>query len=97
MTDPSPKAPKRSLAMQRIAINRGRTFAVAAIVIGVLWVALAVALLYSKGSLAIHLAQLILGLAFLVLGVRRLMNARKELRRFEDENGVGAGDQKPVS
>ncbi len=83
--------------MQRIAINRGRTFAIAAIVIGVLWVAVAVALLFTGGNLAIHLAQLILGLAFLVLGVRRLMSSRKELRRFEEENGVGAGDQKPVS
>ena len=96
MTDPSPEEQKRSLTMQRIALDRARAFAIGAIVVGILWVLLAGALVFSGGNLPIHLAQLALGLAFLVIGVLRLTANRKEVRAFEQKNGPGAGEQKPV-
>ncbi|WP_431218139.1 hypothetical protein [Leifsonia xyli] len=58
MTDPSPDAPQRSLTMQRIALDRQRAFAVAGIVIGIVWVILGVALVFSDGNRVIHLLQL---------------------------------------
>ena len=96
VTEPSPDTSKRSLTMQRIALNRARAFAVAAIVFGVVWTLLAAALVFTSGNVAIHVGQLVLGIGFLVTGYLRLRNARQELRRFEEENGPGAGDQKPV-
>jgi len=82
--------------MRRIALQRARVFALVAIVVGLLWTAIAGALVFSGGNLAIHLAQLIFGVAFLVIGTLRLLGARRQLRTFEEENGPGAGYQKPV-
>lgn len=96
MTDPSPETPKRSLAMRRIAINRSRTLAMAAVVIGVISLIFAVALLFSGGNLVIRLAQLAFGILLVVFGILRVNAARRELRKFEQENGPGAGDQRPV-
>ncbi|WP_431247607.1 hypothetical protein [Leifsonia xyli] len=96
MTDPSPGAPQRSLTMQRIVLNRSRAFAIAGIVIGIVWVILSVALVFAGGNLVIHLLQLALGIGFLLIGILRLSHTRKELRRFEEQNGAGAGEQKPL-
>ncbi|MDR6969774.1 hypothetical protein [Leifsonia shinshuensis] len=82
--------------MQRIALNRARVFALTAIVVGAVMTLLAAPLVFSNGNVVIHVGQLVLAIAVLVLGILRLRNARKELRAFEEENGPGAGDQKPV-
>ncbi|WP_285117400.1 hypothetical protein [Leifsonia sp. fls2-241-R2A-40a] len=84
-----------SLTMQRIAIRRERIFGWLYVVIGVVGLAIAVALfLVSKtGDVALHVAQLILWAAFLATGIGRLIRARTHLRRFEAEHGVGAGEQ----
>lgn len=92
-----PRSLQQSLTMRRIALNRARTFARIAIVIGVLWVILSVAIvLTSAGNFGLHLSQVILGALFLGTGIWRLIDARRQIRRFEEENGAGAGEQTPV-
>lgn len=96
MTEPGSEQPKRSLTMQRIALERARTFAIVTAVAAAVLLVLALALLFSSDDLVFHLVQLASFIALLVLGVRRLAAAREALREFEDENGPGAGGQKPV-
>ena len=81
----------RSLAMQRIALDRARVFGLVFTLIGALGLVLAALLLVAGGFRPIAVAQLMLWAAFLVVGIVRLRLARRRIREFEAENGPGAG------
>jgi len=83
----------RSLTMQRIAIGRARTFAVVSIVLGAVGTVLAALLLLASRNPAIAVAQLVLWVGFIAVGVARLRIARRRLAAFEAEYGPGAGRQ----
>jgi hypothetical protein len=81
--------------MQRIALERARTFAIVIVVAAAVLLVGDLVLLFSgRGNLPFQIAQLVLVALFLVLGVRRLAVSRQALRKFEEENGPGAGEQK---
>jgi hypothetical protein len=87
-----------SLIQQRMAIDRQRIIALVMSGLAVLYLGLTVFILIS--SLGSPPPSLLLNGTLSVVwtagGVWSYLDARKKLRAFEAEHGVGAGKQKPV-
>jgi hypothetical protein len=87
-----------SLIQQRMAIDRQRLYARVTLGLGVLWMISTVFTLARWGDS--WLVALICSVFVAVLGTAggawSYLDARKKLRAFEAEHGIGAGKQKPV-
>jgi hypothetical protein len=81
------------LIQQRMAIDRQRLAAVAALVVGGIGAALSLVMVGLGNGQWTAWFQMVLWVSWIVAGGATLVKYRRRIREFEGEHGVGAGRQ----
>lgn len=101
MTNDVEPPAKGGLITQRMAAERGRGLAITYVVVGSVWLVVAALAVLDPPQDFLDwftlVGRLVLGVAFIVLGIGRLRSRARRIARFDTEHGADAGVQPPVS